>query len=341
VRFVEKIWSGDSTTDKIGRSVLSPLSLAFRGVVALRGQLYESGLFLVQRSPIPVLSVGNITVGGTGKTPIAAWFTSRLVQQGLKPAVVLRGYGGDESLVHKILNPSSAVITSKDRASGIIEAWKSGADVVVLDDAFQHRRASRDVDVVLVSADDWTGEQRLLPAGPYREPLESLSRASLVIITRKAAGDIKVTEVEMAIQHAAPATAVAVASLNLDEIVPWGESSRRSDLRMLQDKSVLAVAAIGNPEAFFAQLFARGARVTPEIFPDHHAFTSDEITTIAGRSRDFDYTVCTLKDAVKLGPRWPADARPLWYVSLSVIVERGEASIDEIITRLRSSTDLY
>jgi len=252
---------------------------------------------------------------------------------------VLRGYGGDETLVHQLLNPTVPIVASKDRASGISEASRAGADIAVLDDAFQHRRASRDVDVVLISADDWTGDHRLLPAGPYREPLESLARASLVIITRKAATDLTVTEVETAVHGAAPGVPVAVCALSFSELIAWGNPSKREGVHVLNEKSVLGIAAIGNPQAFVAQLFGQGGRVTPRTFADHHAFTSDEINALARQSRDFDYAVCTLKDAVKLGPRWPADAGPLWYVSLSVIVERGEASIDEIITRLRSSTD--
>jgi tetraacyldisaccharide 4'-kinase len=340
VRFIERIWSGTAPADALARAVLSPLELVFRSMVAIRGGLYDSGILRTRKSPILVISIGNLTVGGTGKTPVAAWIASHLVDDGRSPAIILRGYGGDETIVHKFLNPTVPIIEATDRVSGIQLAADSGADIAILDDAFQHRRAARDVDIVLVSADDWSARPRLLPAGPYREPPASLSRASMVIITRKIAADDRVSEIENFVRRTATGVLVCVARLQIDELVEVGGAKRHMEPAALAGKSVLAVAGIGNPGAFVRQLESAGARVTSMEFPDHHAFTVPEISEIARRAKAFDYGVCTLKDAVKLGPRWPADAVPLWYVSLSVNVERGEAALGEILTRLDRSTDI-
>src|SRR5690348_7442624 len=130
---------------------------------------------------LPTLSVGNVTVGGTGKTPVAAWIAAELIDRGARPAIVLRGYGDDEPLVHARLNPDVPVIVAPDRLEGIARAAASGADVAVLDDAFQHRRAQRTADIVLVSAERWTRTPRLLPAGPWRESLRALRRTSMIL----------------------------------------------------------------------------------------------------------------------------------------------------------------
>jgi len=340
VRFIERVWSGESPRDALARAVLTPFELVFRGIVAARSGLYDIGILKIRSSPIPVISIGNLTVGGTGKTPVAAWIASRLVEEGKSPAIILRGYGGDETLVHKFLNPTVPILEATDRTSGIQVAADSGAEVAILDDAFQHRRAARDVDIVLVGADDWSERQRLLPAGPYRETASALARASVVIITRKVATGEKVARVEEFIHRAAPEVPVAVVRLELDDIVEVGAPKREIHSSALSGRSVLAVSGIGNPGAFASQLEAIAARVVTMEFPDHHSFTTPEISEVARRARDFDYVVCTLKDAVKLGPQWPADAGPLWYVSLSVNVERGEAAIGEILTSLQSKRDI-
>src|SRR4029079_7109624 len=189
MRLIERLWFGDSEIDKAARTLLSPLELAYRGIVTARSELYERGLVTVKKSAVPVVSVGNVSVGGTGKTPVAAWLAHELMNGGKMPAVGLRGYGDDEPHVHARMNPRIPVIVSSDRVDGIEQAIKGGANVVVLDDGFQHRRAARDVDIVLLSADDVSETARVLPIGPYRESLSALDRATAIIITRKAASD--------------------------------------------------------------------------------------------------------------------------------------------------------
>jgi tetraacyldisaccharide 4'-kinase len=336
VRLAERIWEGNDAGDRLGRILLSPFEVIYRGIVAVRGELYDRAIIESRAASIPVVSVGNLTVGGTGKTPVASWIASRLSALGMTPAIVLRGYGIDEVLVHQRLNPGVAVVVDADRASGIALAAANGATVAVLDDGFQHRRSRRDADIVLVSADSWTGKTRMLPAGPWREPLDSISRASLAVITRKSADDRTVTEVARAIRAVAPELAQAVVSLTMGNLVSATDAHIRTELASMSGKRVIAVSAVGNPGAFAAQLRAAGAIVTSRAYADHHAFSIDEALNIAAESKRYEMTVCTLKDAVKLGPMWPADARPLWYVSQAVSVESGAAAIDSLLASFKS-----
>lgn len=334
MRLIEQVWQGKTPVDKFARVLLSPFELAYRGVVAVRGEMYETGLLQVHSSDIPVVSVGNITVGGTGKTPFAAWVGARLRELGKSPALVLRGYGGDEPFVHRRINPGIPVIVAPDRVAGIADAVSRRADVVVLDDGFQHRRAARQADIVLFSADSWSGRHRLLPAGPFRESMSSLKRASLVVITRKAASDSEVASAVDAVTKVVRDKPLAVVRFDPAEIVSESNPEIRLPVSALAGKNVLAIAAIGNPEPFFVQLEEAGATVTRRSFPDHHAFTHHDIGEMVETGASADYIVCTLKDSVKLGVTWPADASPLWYVSLAVHIERGAQSIDELLASL-------
>ena len=331
---MHRIWNDATVAAQVGRMALAPLETVYRGVIAIRGELFDRGLVESAPSPVGVVSVGNITVGGTGKTPVSAWVAERLVSLGRKPAIVLRGYGGDEPLVHSRLNPGVPVVVDPDRVRGIRKAADDGADSVVLDDGFQHRRAARNLDFVLVSADDWSPSVRLLPAGPYRESPESLRRASAVLITAKAVSPEAVEKVGEWIAHVATGKPVAVLSLVQYDLVRADLSGETRPVSALAGKRIVAVAALGNPSAFFRQLEAAGATVIPIRFADHHPFTTEDAARAARLSRGADFVVCTLKDAVKLAPLWPATASPLWYVSLSVEVDRGGAALDEMLRRL-------
>ncbi|HEV7389189.1 MAG TPA: tetraacyldisaccharide 4'-kinase, partial [Gemmatimonadaceae bacterium] len=244
---------------------------------------------------------------------------------------------GDETIVHQRLNEGIPVIASPNRARGIREAIASGVGVVVLDDAFQHRRASRDADVVLINADAWTGRPRLLPAGPWREPLRSARRATLLIVTRKIADRAAVADVTRALAHAAPQ--VPVVSVQL---VPAGLTSTSTGqtlpLHTLTGADLTAIAAIAQPDSFFKQLTELGAIVRPFSFSDHHAFTASDARWLAEQASSSDFVVCTLKDAVKLESLWPAEAGSLWYVSQRLRIEDGQQHIDRLIEDLLSSS---
>jgi tetraacyldisaccharide 4'-kinase len=290
-------------------------------------------LLRAYESSIPVVSVGNLTVGGTGKTPISAWVAGEIIDRGRVPAIVLRGYGEDEPLVHKHLNRGVEVVIGRDRVRGIREAVACGADVVVLDDGFQHRRAARDLDILLISADGWRGDATLLPAGPWREPLRAARRASLIILTCKTAGAGKVDALRRAVAAAAPQVPQAVARFRLGELCST-TTGQTMPLSVLHDAKVLAIAAIADPESFFEQLAVAGASVIPRAFPDHHRFSTREARDLAAAGNVADFVVCTLKDAVKLGPIWPAEGGSLWYVSQRVSIEEGAARLDEMLDHI-------
>jgi len=319
------------------RALLSPIEMAYRGAVAIRGWMYDSGFFPVENFSVPVVSVGNLSVGGTGKTPVAAWIARTLTERGIQPGIVLRGYGGDETLVHQRLNAQVPVIVASDRRVGIREAIARGAQVVILDDAFQHRRAARDADILLVDADSWSGSTRLLPAGPWREPLRSAGRASLVMITRKTADKANVEAVRRAVAAAAPHAPIAVVHLMPGDLRSTS-TGQTLPLHALHGSDLTAIAAIARPESFFRQLTELGAVVRPHSFADHHAFTIGEARHLAAQASSSDFVVCTLKDAVKLESIWPAEAGSLWYVSQRLKIEDGQPHIDRMLDNLLSST---
>ncbi len=328
-----KIWDDSGAWGVAARGALAPASLAWRGVTGLRNALFDRGVLPVVRPAMPVISIGNLSVGGTGKTPVSAWVGEELARRGARPAVVMRGYGDDEPRVHALLNPQIPVIVNADRVAGVQSAAVSGADVAVLDDGFQHRRIGRIEDLVLVSADRWREPIRMLPAGPWREGVSALSRATLVVITRKAAGE---DSAEALMRRLSPLTrtgAGAVMALEPDDLhsVVTGESR---SLSLLRGTKVLLAAGIADPDSMALQLRAAGADVEIQRFPDHHAFEDAEIVQLARRADAFDHILCTLKDAVKLGPRWPREAPPPWYVSQRCRVVVGTAEVSSSLDRV-------
>jgi tetraacyldisaccharide 4'-kinase len=329
------VWTGRSRRARAVRALLAPVEGLYRIVITTRAKLYDWRIFRAEAFSVPILSIGNLSVGGTGKTPVAAWFARTLSAKGLKPGIVLRGYGGDETIVHQRLNEGAPVIAARDRVRGIREAIAQGVDVVVLDDAFQHRRAARDADVVLVNADAWSASTRLLPAGPWREPLRSARRANLIIITRKTADKSAVQDVRRALAHAAPRVPVATAYLAPGDLRSTA-TGQTLPLHAVRGADLTAIAAIAHPDSFFRQLTELGAVVRPHSFPDHHSFTLQEARDLAMSADNSDFVVCTLKDAVKLESLWPAEAGSLWYVSQRLRIEEGQEHVDRLLDDLVS-----
>ena len=337
MRLIERVWRGDDVFGRAARLALAPIEGAFRAVTATRGWMYDHSLLRVTASPIPTVSVGNLSVGGTGKTPFAAWLAFRLSQLGARPAVVLRGYGGDEPLVHARLNPGIPVVIERRRADGIKRAAELGATVAVLDDAFQHRAASRSMDVALVAAEQWGRSVRVLPAGPWREPLSSLRRAALVVITHKGAEASRLREMRSAVNEVAPNVPQAVVHFRLADLrnARKGSDEETLPLGALMGLPVVAIAGLADPEAFFRQLSDAGATVTSYAFPDHYHFSKSDISRILNTAGSPEATfVCTLKDAVKLSTSWPPTAPPLWYVSQALEVEEGGDALEKLLMQL-------
>ena len=340
VSTLERLWSGRDAGARLARAALAPLELAYRGVVAARGALYDAGVLATHHAPIPVVSVGNLSVGGTGKTPVSAWVADQLRRRGGRPAIVMRGYGGDEPMVHAILNPGVPVVVSPDREAGVRRAHALTADVAVLDDGFQHRRVARVADIVLVSAEQFASSRHLLPAGPLREPLGALARATLALVTRKAATLEAAERVLETLARHAPRVELAVAHLAPADLRSLREPGR-IPFESLRGRPVLAIAAVGDPRSFLRQLGDAGADVRSAVFPDHHRFTKADAAALVGSLRPGDVALCTLKDAVKLDTCWPREGPSLWYVSQRFQLERGGEVVDDLLDRVlraRSTT---
>ena len=327
------VWHGGSPGAAVARVLLAPASAAYRVATGIRNVLYDRGLLVRQRGAIPVVSIGNLSVGGTGKTPVAAWLAAQLVEGGARPGLVMRGYGEDEPRVHAILNPGVPVLVNADRVAAVREAVSVGCDVAILDDAFQHRRIDRLEDIVLVSADQWREPLRLLPAGPWRERLSALSRSSLVMVTRKAASAESAERLMRRLSTLHGHREGAVVSLQPGPLRDASTGAEKP-LSVLAGASVLAVAGIGDPQSFVEQLRRAGARVELRQFADHHAYSQSDIERLAKAAGEYDHICCTLKDAVKLGQRWPREGQALWYVSLRCEIEVGEMAITALIDRV-------
>jgi len=336
VRLPEWWAGGGGTVGGVLRAVLAPAEAAYGTAVSVRNHGFDRGLLSVRRAPIPVISIGNLEVGGAGKTPVTAWIASHLQSLGARPAVVLRGYGRDEVQVHEQLNPQVPVFADRDRSRAIRRAEEAGRRIAVWDDGFQHRWIHRDLDVLLVSAESLLRAPRLLPRGPWREPLGAARRAHLVVVTRKTASD---SEVERAFSRLKPWTTVegtAVAALRPGPLHRL-DGSEEMPITALRGDSVLAVGALAVPERFFAQLRAAGARVEGIPFPDHHEFCQADAQAIVARAAGRRLLV-TLKDAVKLRSLL-APGADVWVVAQRVVWERGGerlmAALDRVLGAAR------
>jgi len=333
------LWTSGSAGAAIARTLLAPASLAYRMVHGVRTWLYDDGVLAIRSAAVPVISVGNLTVGGSGKTPFAAWLITRLLQQQRKPALLHGGYAGDEPELHRQWHPDVPVWAGRERVVSAREAVANGADVLVLDDGFQHRRLGRDADIVLVAAEQWSRRRLLLPAGPWREPASALQRANIIVITRKAASSEHAATVAREVQAFAGMTApVAIAA-----ILPSGWRTGRGTSAgpatgvaglAAPPGEVVAVAGIARPDLFAANAAASGAHIVASFwFPDHHTYDRDDagrITTGAGGRA----IVTTAKDALKLEPLLPAGR--LWVLEQDVHIERGAEALDAVVQRALS-----
>lgn len=348
-RGAEWVWYDRGAMAAAIRMGLLPLSAVFDAIVRQRNRRFDEQ---AGQAALPALSVGNLTVGGTGKTPLASWFARRLHEGGAHPALVLRGYGDDEWRVHRLLTPQLPVVLNADRVAAMTDALAKGADCVVLDDAFQHRRAARISNVVLVSADRFPDAVRLLPAGPFREGLGALRRATAVVVTVKAADPRDVERVEARVYEAAPNVPVARVHLvpggiqravgtGVDPLVVSENTADRFDTAWLAGRRLLLTSAIADADAFERQVVAHGVRLVRHVrFPDHHDFTDGDMARLVTESRNTDGVLCTLKDAVKLAARWPREAAPLWYVSQTLVIDRGAEVLEQECHRVLAARTL-
>lgn len=289
-------------------AVLYPASLAFGAVTAVRRAAYRAGIFPSARLPVPVIVVGNITVGGTGKTPLVLWLAHYLRRRGRTPGIVSRGYGGKEGAPRRVLSDSDPVVVGDEavllaRRSGA-EVWvgadraaaaqallaaRAGCDVIVSDDGLQHYALERTIEIAVVDAERGFGNGWLLPAGPLREPLSRLAGVDAVVLNQEA---------HVAAHPSGSGIPAGPARCAMRMEGHQFRSLRQADRRVGPDffrgKRVHAVAGTASPGRFFRYLQGMGLYFTPHPFPDHHPFAAADIAF--GES---DAVVMTEKDGVK------------------------------------------
>jgi len=305
-RVAHWLWWSRHPLAGLARGLLLPVALLYRGVMVTRAAAYRRGWLATRRLPLPTVAIGNLAVGGAGKTPVAAWVAAFYTRRGKRPGILLRGYGGDEHRVHERLVPGAVVVPHPDRVAGAERARAAGAEVLVLDDAYQRLDVARDLNVALVNTENARAVQWPLPSGPWREGWGALARADLIVVTRRRASADQAQRLARWLRTRWPSTPVAAVHLALDGFE--GMRTRRpAKAADLAGKRVLVAAGIADPASFAVQVRASGAIVQLVAYQDHHSYAAGDVARLVRAAADADYVVVTEKDAVKLRDRWPAD----------------------------------
>lgn len=312
--------------------VLCAAAWLYGRIVDARRRLYRMGVFRVYRAPVPVVSVGNLAVGGTGKTPMVDHLVKSFLARGRRVAVVSRGYGGrgagrveivcggqgprlpasvcgDEPYLLAQRNPDAVVLVAPRRAEGIrVAIDRFAADLIVLDDGFQHLAVARDLDIVLLDARFPLGNGRLLPAGVLRETPAALDAAGLIVLTRSAGTehpDLGMTSPVIRCRHRLSTRAVRLDGVALP-------------LQSLVGRRGVAFAGIADPDGFFNALTGAGLHLVQTLpFPDHVVYDEKIIGVLAAVAEEADFLVTTEKDGVKIA----ADRLPLPCYQIPVALE--------------------
>jgi tetraacyldisaccharide 4'-kinase len=301
------------------RAVLLVASVPYGLIVWARNALYDTGCLRASRVPVPVVCVGNLTTGGTGKTPLVVWLAQIVRSGGKRAAILTRGYGtraavlSDEPAELSAACPEVPVIVNPDRVAGAAQAVEQhGAEVLLMDDGFQHRRLARDLDIVAVDATAPFGYGRLLPAGLLREPASGLARAQAIVLTRcDQVEPASLASIERRIRHLNPTATLARAVHEPSGIRTRGGASM--DLDAIADMRVFAFCGLGNPEAFFETLRRIGGILTgSRVFDDHHDYTNDCLASVLAeaRSNGAQLALTTAKDWTKLAELDVGEAAP-------------------------------
>ena len=327
LRYLQRLWyQEDRSARPLLDFLLHVLSLPYAAGIRLRNLLYDHGLLSIKRVSCPVVSVGNLVVGGTGKTPAVILIARLLRNAGYRPAVLSRGYSGrnikavnvvsdginilarvsdagDEAILMARSLQGTPVLTGPDRYRTAQYAIDNlGCNVLVMDDGFQHRALFRDLNIILVDSEKPLGNGFMLPRGPLREPLESLERADLLVLTRSDEDTILTSQASL--EKAFPDMPIFKAR-HRPKAVRSSKGVEVDPPAFLAGKKVLAFSGIAKPKSFEKTVQALGTSSLGFVsFPDHHLYTEEDIRDLesktAGMSADLILT--TEKDAVKLSP---------------------------------------
>ena len=338
---IQRAWWQPSTG--IVALLLAPAAALFGAVSALRRRLYRMGWLASERLPVPVIVVGNIAVGGTGKTPLTAALAGALRERGLRPGIVSRGYRGrarapqevttasrwrdvgDEPLV--LLRAGVPVFVGARRAAAAaaLLAAHRDVDVILADDGLQHYALARDFEIAVVDAERGCGNGLLLPAGPLREPVTRLAEVDAIVERDAASGAAAGRRSD----RCGVSGAVARYAMRY-EADAWrnlADASARLDPASLAGKEAVAIAAIADPAPFFAAVARSGIAARTRAFPDHYAFRAEDLAF-----PDAHAILMTEKDAVKC--RELGDTR-MWFLPIRAAVDPALA--DAIVEKLRGS----
>ncbi len=313
-----------------------------------RNWCYDRGLLRSTKAPLPVISVGNLSVGGTGKSPLVAWLARNLRQRNVRVAVLSRGYGqldngqNDEALELELQLPDVPHLQHWDRiASAKLAADELDMEVLLLDDGFQHRRLARDLEIVLLDASEPPEVRWMLPGGLLREPFSSLVRADVVVLSRAArANPAAYAKLLQQVKRHAPQAAVLAANHRPANL--WNASGEVLEPARLSGQSVLAFCAIGHPSSFFASLEELGAHILDRrTWPDHHPFTADDIASLAHWTQQYPAAkrvVCTMKDWVKIQSETIGEL-PLSALRIEMQFSEEPAELEEKLNELLARTN--
>jgi tetraacyldisaccharide 4'-kinase len=321
------------------RAGLAAVEVPYRAAVAWRNRRYDRGRAAVHHCGVPVISVGNLTLGGTGKTPLVRWIARYLADQGRRVAILSRGYGGaagfpnDEALELARTLPHIPHLQQRDRvAAARVAVSDEGCDVLVLDDGFQHRRLARQLDIVLLDALAPFGYGRVFPRGLLRESRVGLSRADLVVLSR--ADLVSAAGRAMIRRDVAPLARDAAWCEVRHAPQSWiNASGVRQPVEALRGRPVAAFCGIGNPDAFRKTVGQCGLNLVAwKEFPDHHPYAEGELAALMAWSElsGAEAIVCTGKDLVKLLTDRIGEL-PLWAAEIEIEFLAGREALQQAI----------
>jgi tetraacyldisaccharide 4'-kinase len=341
------------------QATLFPFSLAFASAAVLRASLYRWGILRVHSLRRPVISIGNLTVGGSGKTPMVEYIASLLLERGLPVSILSRGYRGRYDGAYQIVCqgngplvppeicgdepyllarnlPAATVIVGGDRLlSGKTAETIQPGCIHIMDDGFQHLRLKRDLNILLLDATDPPSQTYLLPAGRLREPLSAMKRADLICITRTAS-DADREFVLPLIRRYHPCVPVLFSRHTVAGIVLCGDESLHPPT-ILHGVPLAAFAGIAKPESFFSQLQQLGYDIRfRRIFPDHYRYRPSDWADLQKQARQCGALalITTQKDRVKIFFSADQDL-PLWYMKIRLTIEE-ERPLDQMLQRVCS-----
>lgn len=349
MRHLESIW-------RRFRHALIPLGSVYGVAMEVRAHAYRTGILTSRRPPLPVVSVGNLRLGGTGKTPFVEWLTRELASAGLRPAIVSRGYGrrtlpsqlvvvsdgrsilanaeegGDEPvmLAHTLPGVPVVVCSDRFRACDYLHR-KNMAQCVVLDDGFQHLALARDFDIVIV--DESIRHERVFPAGELREPLHALARADAFVV--QSYGGESTATFQLWLREEFPHRLI-VEMHRAPGSIQLAQSAETVGPESLRGVRLLAFAGIAHPHRFFAALRSLGLEVVELSFEDHAHYTPGRLNTILATAQNAgcDGLITTAKDAVKLPEGWLAGGMELYVLREALRVSEGEVLLQRVKERL-------